>query len=262
MRYRQPQYGRIALNRSKPLTSGLQGAWSYYQGNQASSLLDLSGTANAGTSTLVAAPSTEITTRGKALSFNGTTQYVSFGTPNTTLSGTFTVSAWVYSKDATTEMCFIGSRTSFAGCDFKIKLGTTIHADIGDGSNWVTTSADGSFTYAINTWYHIVYVVTPTDYTIYANGVNVGSGSYASATPLLWDSSHTLNIGQNGTGNEFFNGLIDQILIYDRELSAYEVFALYSNPWQLYEDVARIRKPAASGTQALTPSLFSNTNTF
>jgi hypothetical protein len=88
----------------------------------------------------------------------------------------------------------------------------------------------------------------------------VGSGSFSN-TPLLWDSLHTLNIGRvgSGIGDEYFNGLIDEVLVYNRALIASDVLSLYNNPWQLFKDQARILKAGSSsitGTIAQTLSSF------
>ena len=158
--------------------------------------------------------------------FNGSNDYVS-AVPSSSLSGTFTVMGWG-KPNTTATLALIGTRApSETSFDMKFINGTEIKADIGNGTVWITTSASASFNYSTGTWYHVTYVVTPTSYTIYVNGDNVGSGTYATNTPLLYDSSHYIYLGQYASAGENFNGYIDDVRIYNRALSAAEIKAIY-----------------------------------
>jgi len=154
------------------------------------------------------------------------TNYITAGNP--VITGAFTVAAWVKVSD-TGVRGIAGTRgPGDYGFDMKLHNGNQIHADIGTDTGWITTFADASFTYSTGTWYHIVYVVTQTGYTIYANGNNVGSGSYASTTPVFSNATHTIQISGIGVGmgGERFYGLIDEVRIYNRALNASEVRSL------------------------------------
>src|SRR6266478_10074773 len=119
---------------------------------------------------------------GSALSFDGSMSYVAIATTGS-LKGTFTVELWA--KPAATDIrALVSSRflTQEFGFDFGLGAwlpngGIRIHGDIGNGVNWVTTFADADYPYSTGTWHHIAYVVTPSVYTIYANGVLVGRGA-------------------------------------------------------------------------------------
>jgi len=165
----------------------------------------------------------EFSTGNNALDFDGTDDYVSIPVQTGSVSGSFTVEAWVKPTHATKNMHVISSRNgqdhSF---DIHIKDGNLIHGDIGDGTNWLTTSADATFNYSVNTWTHIAYVVTPTDYKIYANGNLVGSG-VLTGTPLLYSPTRFFTIGKNATENTFFQGTMDDIRIYDAALSETQI---------------------------------------
>jgi len=98
-----------------------------------------------------------------------------------------------------------------------------IHGDIGSGTNWIGITADASYTYAANNWCHLAYVVTPTDCTIYANGVQIGTTNYASSTPVLYDATHTnIYIGQYGAG-EYFNGQLSEVRIWNTARTATQI---------------------------------------
>ncbi len=190
-------------------------------------LADMSGYQNVATATATTpAPGTV----GKALAFNGASSYL-YAAPPSTVSGAFTVDAWVKPASAAsgTVYNFFSTRTPGYqyGFDAKLQNGNTIHGDIGTGSAWITSAADASFTYAANAWYHVMYVVTTTGYTIYVNGSRVGSGTYSSSTPLLWNANQHVYIGQVGyVGGEWFNGAIDDVHVFSRALSAGDLVAL------------------------------------
>lgn len=163
-----------------------------------------------------------------SLSFNGIGNYVSVTTSGS-WSGKFTVSVWVKPMTTSGTLNMVSSRgPSDFSFDMKLTNGSTIHGDIGNGSGWLTGAADAPFSYEAGKWYNIAYVVTPTAYTIYADGVVKGQGTYASATPLLFDATHTLVLGQSGSGSEFFNGFMTSVHIFGLALSDAQVQQLYA----------------------------------
>ena len=165
----------------------------------------------------------------KAQDFDGTNDYINCGTP--TITGTFTVEAWAKVSDNNNRQ-IVGTRSpNECSFDFKFISGNKIHGDIGNGSKWITITADASFSYSLNTWYHIVYVVTTTGYTIYANGNQVGSGSYSSTTPIFSDANHKITIGAylGSPPSEYFYGTIDEVRISNTARSAAWIKASYNS---------------------------------
>ena len=64
--------------------------------------------------------------------------------------------------------------------------------------------------------------MTATTLRFYVNGVQVGSRAQ---TGNMVVSSRALRIGGNGVWGEYFNGLIDDVRIYNRALTATEIQA-------------------------------------
>ncbi|MBI4036041.1 prepilin-type N-terminal cleavage/methylation domain-containing protein [Candidatus Daviesbacteria bacterium] len=205
--------------------NGLVGYWDFNEGTD-TKVADKSGYGHTGTwSTASWDPNGKI---GSAGQFNGS-NYVSLGANALgSMSGPFTISAWVKPADNSTGAIFGTRSGGDYTFDMKLQNGNTIHGDIGTGSAWITTGADATFSYSIDFWYHITYVVTTTGYTIYANGNQVGSGTYASSTPMLYDATRNVYIGQYGGNGEFFNGSIDEVRIYNRALTPAEITASYN----------------------------------
>lgn len=167
---------------------------------------------------------------GTAMAFDGsTTGYIQLPTPGTALTAPFSVEVWAYPTTNTTINGMFGTRgPTDESFDMKLMGGNLIHGDIGTGSAWLTIAANASYLYPLNAWLYVVYVVTATTYTIYANGVSVGSGTFSGATPLLWDSAHIPEIGNDGSDElEYFTGRLAHVAVYPTALTAAPVQAHY-----------------------------------
>ena len=83
------------------------------------------------------------------------------------------------------------------------------------------------FDFKRNVWYYVAAVVTKTDATYYINGSAVGSVTY-SGIPLLFDSTHKVEIGTCNRFNEWFDGAIDEVAVYDYAFTADQIAAHYA----------------------------------
>ncbi|MFC1722753.1 LamG-like jellyroll fold domain-containing protein [Nanoarchaeota archaeon] len=81
----------------------------------------------------------------------------------------------------------------------------------------------GSYT---SGWRHLVWTVEGSNYKLYVNGSEVGSGSGCSASVSV---DNALMIGSGYGGNEYFDGRIDDVRIFNHSLSAEQVLLLYQN---------------------------------
>lgn len=174
-----------------------------------------------------------------SLVFDGTDKEVLVNTGQKSHTGSFTVSVWV--KPAVSAvgsvMSIVGSRNGslFNSFDLKLENGTSVHSDIGDGTNWLTTSALAPLKYQVGRWYHIVLVVKPSSYRIYTDGkVNVDNAMTA-GTPLLYGGSGTpknqLKIGSNGGTlvlPEHFNGSITYFHLFNEAITERQVEQIYA----------------------------------
>jgi RHS repeat-associated protein len=171
----------------------------------------------------------------KALTFNGTSSYVQ--TTTDPITGTFSIEAWVKpSSLASTAMTIAGSRGgNDHSFDMMIQSGQGqmgVHSDIGNGTMWLTTTADALFKVVVDQWYQIVYVVTPDGWTVYVNGRQMNSGRFeiATGTPMLTDATRPLMIGKTGLSAYpyYIAGSIDEFAIYTAALDAHTVAAHYA----------------------------------
>lgn len=150
------------------------------------------------------------------------------------ISGNFTVTAWFLTLDnrTTSINSILGTRSSAsAATDKSFDLGITnnkIHADIGNGSYWITTAAEASYVYQRDTWYHVAVSINNTEYNIYLNGSKIGSGTYEKNNPMFSNTTHILGIGNYrifsvSSNPQIWNGTIDDVRVYDRILNNNEV---------------------------------------
>jgi len=137
-----------------------------------------------------------------------------------------TVSLWAKLAEPQIRTGGRNNMAYFFGCDSgtsEIKLymsnsNTKLDARVG------STIKNDVITLSTNTWYNIVLTWDEEEYTVYVNGNKIVSTSYSGLTALPAKAS----IGNNGdTNTQSVHGLIDEVRIWQRVLSAGEAVALY-----------------------------------
>jgi hypothetical protein len=132
------------------------------------------------------------------------------------LSGTFTIELWALTRKPRLTQTIVSSRgPADYGFNIKFRQGKRFHADIGDGSKWLVKDANATYSYTKDAWYHIAYVVTPTNYAAYVNGELTADGSiYPAGNPVLYDTKHPLLFGMDGQPPDDLDGNIAEIRIW------------------------------------------------
>ncbi|PIW91613.1 MAG: hypothetical protein COZ91_00770 [Candidatus Nealsonbacteria bacterium CG_4_8_14_3_um_filter_39_7] len=101
--------------------------------------------------------------------------------------------------------------------------GNIIQLLLGNG-NWIF-GPSYSWPNGYGVWYHIVGRWDGTDMRLFANGVDIGNP--VSLTGSILTTTNTLKIGKHYSLASYFNGLIDEVRIYNRALTAGEVLNNY-----------------------------------
>ncbi|MGN9843775.1 LamG-like jellyroll fold domain-containing protein [Nonomuraea sp. H19] len=200
-----------------PAAPGLVAAYAMDEG-AGTSVGDASGLGNTGTVT-----STTWTAGGRygsALSFNGTSSWVTV--PDTTslrLTNGMTLQAWVrpttiaswrtvIMKQHTGGLAYVLA----AGSDTNrphVAIHTTSEADIGAPTEL-----------PLNTWTHLAATYDGTTLRLYINGNQVAQ---TTKTGNIRTDTAPLRIGGNSIWGEHFNGLIDEVRIYNRALTPTQI---------------------------------------
>ncbi len=224
-----------------PNNLGLVGYWSF-EGTADSTVDDYSGNGNTGTMTNMDTGTDYVTgykSSSTGLDFDSTNDYVALGSGSSIddiWDGGGTLSFWTYTRSD-------GSGVN--GRYIQKDNGTNgwqlfMYDDGGEnrlvwGARFSTQSYFnrqlGTFPY--NEWTHIVITYDSSSsanrLTYYVNGVDVGevvdvapSGSYQS------DASLDLEIGRESDNSDFLDGVMDDIRLYSRSLSASDIETLYT----------------------------------
>src|SRR4030042_1362592 len=217
---------------------GLVGCWLMNEGG-GNRVNDLSGNGNHGTIT----GATWVPGKfGPCLSFDGDGDYVNLGlAPNIGNGGSqLSVCAWIKVPTNTVpgfQVIIDKTSTGTDIFDFYIDSGEDIRFRLFNesGSNAAGIYDEGVLNVA-NQWVFISGVFNGTKITVYKNGVpdNPNAANWVGGN--IRSDSHTLSIGAyNGGSGYYFNGSIDNVMIYKRALSASEIAQLCREPFCMFQ---------------------------
>src|SRR3989344_891174 len=199
------------------------------------------GTFQAGAGDTVNKANTTATTSiqfGSALTFDGINDYTDV--PLAADPTAYTIEAWVYPKDTTQSNIFgrasLAWPTAAISHELYIKTGGFFSHYTFDGSSrWV----DATVPFQINMWHHVVGTAqNGGQMRLYVDGGEVGTAIFGVGT--LWtDGNRYIVGGQSLPGCcQYFKGDIDEVLVYNRVLSATEIADHYraGPPCQKFDD--------------------------
>jgi hypothetical protein len=227
------------LDKSLQLTVQPNGLVSYYS---------MDGTYSAGSvllnSAATAAPAVQSTngataTTGKvsgAQQFNGSSKYFGESSGDTSYDGVTntagTIEFWVKSSTTGVNQFLVSREGGCMGWQSKIDTTGHIFAQISSTTGGcgaaVYTSATSTSTVTDGAWHHVAMTINRSTQTIkvYIDGVQAGStNTIPVGAPA---SGGTLKIGADYAGANLFNGSLDEIKIFNRELRADEIKADYT----------------------------------
>jgi hypothetical protein len=184
-----------------------------------------------------------------AVDFDGVDDYVDCGSPaalDNIWDGGGTVGGWIYvrsdgegnvgrvlDKNLATVGWLLNVKTESAGF---VEIDFKVYFDGAADGNWDTTTA----IVPINTWVHIVVTYNAdavgNDPIFYLDGSTTAIAEVT--TPIGTrdtDATNNLILGNNSSGSATFDGLLDDLFIVNRILTAAEVREAYNggNPYDL-----------------------------
>jgi hypothetical protein len=200
------------------LPAGLVAAYAFDEG-AGTTTSDATGSGNTGT--LSGATWSATGKFGKALSFNGSSSLVTVpDAASLDLTNGMTLEAWLYPTTLSGWRTAILKRTT-AGLAYSLyahnndpQPASTINVAGSD------VSATGPSALPLNTWSHLAATYNGTTLRIYLNGAQVGSMAVSGS---ITTSTGQLSIGGNNVWGEYFAGLIDEVRVYNRALTATEI---------------------------------------
>ncbi|MFC1704869.1 LamG-like jellyroll fold domain-containing protein, partial [Nanoarchaeota archaeon] len=167
-----------------------------------------------------------------AYEFDGTNDFINISNAtNLQLKGTLSVSAWVKTTDVNnTEIISKGgSSGNWEWILLKYNTDELLFATSQcSGTDYLSYTTDGL---SINdgNWHHIVGTASSSAVKIYVDGAYVGQNTSTAGT-VCAGGAEEVKIGYPTLANrDHFNGTIDEVMIFNKTLSAEQVKALYAN---------------------------------
>ena len=236
-------YAKNASESANPnLWKGLVGAWMPSFGVTGETLRDVSGNGNDGTLTNMDAASDWVgTSKGLALDFDGVNDYVDCGTSRSTrVVEAISITGWVkkqtnkslnqmiisgWRHPGNFRVCFI---LSFWRLDGRLQF---FHRNQFGQTDQVFSSVS----IPNNKWTHIATTSDEKTVRHYINGQLAGSGTqnYQRYADTSYNSG--IHIGELPIGNEYLQGSVGCLSLYNRALSPSEIKQLYLNPAAPFE---------------------------
>ncbi len=206
-----------------PPPTGLVAAWGFDAGSGPQAA-DASGNGHAGT--ISGAAWSAAGRHGQALNFDGVNDWVTVADAAALdLTNRMTLSAWVRPDTLGAWRNLIMKETS-------ANLAYSLYAHDGTRpASWVYTnqyrSAAGGSALPLNAWSHLAVTYDGATLRLYRDGAQLAQTAFAQN---MITSTQPLRIGGNNIWGEYFDGLIDEVRIYNRALSATEIQADMAAP--------------------------------
>lgn len=230
-----PERGGMAY---PELWKGCVGAWAPLLGPTGLTLRDNSGRGNHGTLTNME-PDTdwEVSGGDYALKFV-TNDEVKCGDVLLGLYN-FSVAAWV-NPNSTARMSYVSKANGASSTDFSFILeseSSAWRAILRSGSNQIITS---SISWAMGVWAHLCLTYNGNTINLFVNGVSVGT-PVATTDPInVTTSSFAIGSRSGGSPTQFLDGLVDDVILYNRALTLNEIKLLSLRRGIAYERTRKI----------------------
>jgi len=158
---------------------------------------------------------------GGALDFDGDDSVEIPHSPILSITDEITISAWTYMRANASGELAIVSKGGWAANDLPYELtetpGGVIFWQFYDDGGRDTCSPDSP---PVEEWHHIAATYDGQIFKCYIDGELAEEWAYAGTMP---ENTASVTIGQRSRGGTYFNGMIDEVAIYDRALSEEEI---------------------------------------
>ena len=145
-------------------------------------------------------------------------------------STTLSFSLWAkFASDTGDQMRMvrkIGNSGEFAYDFYYDASGNTLACRFSGNGTSLTTTASGSWTPTNGTWYHLVLTYSAGAVNFYVNGSLLTSTT--NAVTSIYNGAATFTLGNSDDLSAEFDGMLDEVGVWSRALSANEVSKLYN----------------------------------
>ena len=183
--------------------------------------------------------------RGKALEFDGISNYVDILPVKAELPYNMSISAWIklYSDSSPSGWGIISSGYNSSGPYWMVEIDTQNQVRI-----YTPTKYNTAYSQLLSgQWYHIAWTTDTQAGRVYINGELVETFMPVVSNPAISGSEGA--IGRGYGSRVSFDGIIDEVRVYDNTLLENEVAYLY-----YYDKPNTPTTPSATPTPSLTPT--------
>jgi plastocyanin len=200
-------------------SNGLVASYSFNESTGAT-VTDASGNGNHGI--ITEATRTASGYFGNALKFDGVNDWVSVNdSASLDLSSGMTLEAWVNPAVVMNSWRTVLLKEQTGDEVYSLLANTDVNKPImGQWINGGVKTLSGGSSLAPNKWWHLTATYDGQTQRLYVNGAQV---SERAQTGLIQQSNGALRIGGNSIWGEYFQGLIDEVRIYNRALTNAEI---------------------------------------
>ncbi len=168
--------------------------------------------------------------RGDSLSFDGVNNFVTI--PSFPIVGDFTYSAWVYPHVTSRNFVTNLNHSINNGTGMGLVNGRRLNIQVGTGTARTRYNMSNDHAFSPEEWVHLLITYSNGSYKGYINGIDTGYSQ--TVTPLQGLTPFVMGRDYTGYNGQYFNGLIDDVRIYSRALSASEIQTLYAQTKDKY----------------------------
>lgn len=208
------------LDRGMQLTVQPAGLLAYYPLEETVMPAVYDNSASSVNGVATGAPTSTTGKIGSALSFDGSSQYVQLGSTSSLQGTTITAEAWIKSSSGASTMAVV---TKASGFWLGVNFGKAAIYDW----NTSTTCTAPSPSVTDGAWHHVAATLSSgvaNGSIIYVDGIQQQTCTW---TPTSQNGQPGLGASKAASWQQYFNGQIDTVKVYNRILSASEVKAEY-----------------------------------
>ncbi|MFC1738672.1 LamG-like jellyroll fold domain-containing protein [Planctomycetota bacterium] len=172
-----------------------------------------------------------VTSAGSSLEFDGVDDFVDLGDSSSLKPDLpLTLSAWIKLDSSGSRQYVISlddQSSNYYGVWMQVQPDGNVNISYGDGGDRELVhrrTKNGTTILSTNDWHHVAAVVRgPVDMDIYINGQNDGGTYSGTGGGLQYSFSGNSNIGTRLDLLNAFDGIIDEVGLYDRALTEQEI---------------------------------------
>ncbi|MBW1297302.1 immunoglobulin-like domain-containing protein [Aquimarina litoralis] len=161
---------------------------------------------------------------GTGLDFDGVDDNITFDNGNYSLNGSFSIELWIKPDISGTGEHFILDNQS-ANSGYNLRIDTSMQLNFSfftaGGINTLTSSAIVN-----DQWRHLVIVYNGTRYIMYIDGVL--DTSLELSDTIVDTSSNNLTIGATSGGGAYYKGALDELRVWETEISSCRITNQFS----------------------------------